>query len=346
MADHDQPKPRILRRQFLAGAGAGLLSAGFLGCSESPSASTSPSEAPKGSLVLLGGGDQHWSLDILQSRAGNMTPEELDPTGMFRAILRQSGKAHPHVEILSNASRGYAHETGQELSLLFSALGASQAHYTAERDPQKLAYDSRLVERLQHADVVFVSGGDQEELTRLFRGTKAYRTLHERYANDAGFVLAGSSAGSAVMATHMIANNGPPRGRPKMDDGFSMLPIIVETHVDSHNRQNRERRLLQAVSSRQDLLGLGLDNATGLIIKDGQADVMGAGRVIAVLANGHALTLPEAHHVDVATLKDCADLEGLNPYVFRRGDHFSLGEFHQLAPPLAASRTNYAPSPR
>jgi cyanophycinase len=98
----------------------------------------------------------------------------------------------------------------------------------------------------------------------------------------AEIALAGTSAGAAVMGHHMIAGGSsgesPNRALVDMAMGLGIIPeIIVDQHF--HNR-NRMARLLSAISTHPERLGIGIDEDTCAIFEqDGTLSVVGQGTV-------------------------------------------------------------------
>jgi cyanophycinase len=97
--------------------------------------------------------------------------------------------------------------------------------------------------------------------------------------------LAGTSAGAAVMGHHMIAGGGsgesPNRSLVDMATGLGFIPeIIVDQHF--HNR-NRMVRLVSAIASHPDRIGIGIDEDTcAMFEKDGWMQILGKGSVTIV----------------------------------------------------------------
>ncbi|NBO17664.1 MAG: hypothetical protein EBV03_00260 [Proteobacteria bacterium] len=330
----------ISRRSFLAMAAASL--AATPGCNPRRNAAAAHGPAvapvnPKGCLVLIGGGCQQWSLDELKAGSQTMTGDQIDPSGLYREMMQLTGKQHPRVEIITNASKNYADETAEQYQLIFDRLGG-QTHTIASREPETLASDTALYNRLASADLVFITGGDQEELPRLFQQGPLYKLLRQRYVNDPGFVLAGTSAGSMAMSEHMIGGDTQDkRSCPSIVPGFGLMPAIIDTHMDSRARAHRDRRLLHAVSSCSEHIGIGLDNATGIIVKNGTVRTAGKGSVLLAVPPGCQLEAPGENRCDVKDLRDCADFndKNLQTYRFRHGQEFALGEMNKLARPPA-----------
>src|SRR5262249_52994321 len=94
-----------------------------------------------------------------------------------------------------------------------------------------------------------------------------------------------TSAGAAAMSHHMIAQ-GPAVRRPRKDVigtgiGLGLLPAAI---VDQHfSERGRLARLLSALAQRPDLLGVGVDEATALVVESQAAlEVIGSGAVTPV----------------------------------------------------------------
>jgi len=62
-----------------------------------------------------------------------------------------------------------------------------------------------LNDSLQNAKLIFISGGDQSRFMNVVKNTPIYTAIHRAYEN--GSIIAGTSAGAAVMCEHMITGN-------------------------------------------------------------------------------------------------------------------------------------------
>jgi cyanophycinase len=123
----------------------------------------------------------------------------------------------------------------------------------------RTANDPSFVQPLTEATGVWLGGGLQSALTDAYLGTAVERQL--KALLDRGGVIGGSSAGAAVMTRVMIARG---RTKPEVTRGFDLLPGAV---VDQHFlRRNRLSRLLSVLSDHPDLIGLGIDERTALVV--------------------------------------------------------------------------------
>ncbi|HUP79253.1 MAG TPA: cyanophycinase [Pirellula sp.] len=134
------------------------------------------------------------------------------------------------------------------------------------------AFDKSLVAMMQTATAVWLSGGDQQRLSDRFVGTPIVRELHELLAR--GGIVGGTSAGAAIASSTMIASG---MIEPQFADGFQFLP---KTIIDQHfTQKNRHGRLIKAIETYPDRTGIGIDESTGIFVKQHESKVFGDGIV-------------------------------------------------------------------
>jgi cyanophycinase len=137
--------------------------------------------------------------------------------------------------------------------------------------------------QLRRATGFLVGGGDTVRIMETLRDPEVFALLRER--RQAGLVLAGSSAGMAILAEQVIegeadlgALDGPKGGlRP----GLGLLRgAVLEPHFVKDRRANR---LVGLVLAHPDERGIGVDEGTALLVEDGvRAEVVGASVVTLV----------------------------------------------------------------
>ena len=232
----------------------------------------SPREAPHGSLVIVGGGPR---------------PPEIRQR--FVDLAGGTGKAN--VVVFAMASEECKAGGDDEVAAL-RALGAdaeSRCLTRAEADA-----DSNVA-RVAKATGIWFGGGDQSRLTGVLRGTRVEAAMHERFA--AGAVVGGTSAGAAVMSSVMITGDERHRGgdRVPSDSSDAFLTIardnvitapgfgfITNAVVDQHFfRRKRHNRLISVVLEHPELIGVGIDESTALVVDSvGRWEVIGASAAI------------------------------------------------------------------
>ena len=165
-------------------------------------------------------------------------------------------------------------------SNVFKNLGATNVEPIALLSRED-AYNPDVVSNLLTADGIFMTGGDQSRLMAELWETPAFRAIHQVFHLN-GICIAGTSAGAAVMSRQMIAQGQAPIITQKDVVSFDIgLGLVSMAIIDQHFSQRRRlTRLLSALAQRPDLLGVGIDENTGLVITVNESiEVIGAGAV-------------------------------------------------------------------
>ena len=172
----------------------------------------------------------------------------------------------------------------------FTTLGCKNVtvlNIKSKEDSEK----EESIQLIKDADCIMFSGGDQSKIKNKIGGTTIHNILLDRFKNEEGFVIAGTSAGAMAMTDEMIAGGSPKdafvKGAVTMYKGLGLIPeLIIDTHFIQRGRFGR---VSQAVSKFPNLVGFGLAEDTGMIIKNGNdCTVIGSGMVI--VFDGSALT--------------------------------------------------------
>ncbi|MCH2043187.1 MAG: cyanophycinase [Saprospiraceae bacterium] len=240
--------------------------------------------------------------------------------GILAHVVREGGGADASIVVFPTAS-SIPYEVGENYTDAFGRLGCSNievVHVQSRED----AYEDAILESVKNADIVMFSGGDQSRITEYIRGTALHKLLFDRLANDAKFVLAGTSAGAMMMSQEMIAGGSATeamiKGNVKMREGMGFVPEFI---IDSHFvRRGRFGRMAEALAIFPHLMGIGLAEDTGLIIRGGQEfQVIGAGMVLLFDASG--LT-----HNNQKILKEgsAMSLSNLKTHILVNGDCFNF----------------------
>jgi cyanophycinase len=192
-------------------------------------------------------------------------------------FLELSGGEHARIMIIPTASQ--LPETGPMYADLFLDLGAERALFT-EINQRSDCDDELLLEEMENATGIFVTGGNQLRIAGILGGTPVAQRLRRCSAD--GVPIAGTSAGAAMMSQHMIA--GGASGLSPREDGVSLAPGIGLTNcaiIDQHfSQRDRLGRLLTALSYNPFLIGVGIDEDTAFLIdSENCGEVVGNGSV-------------------------------------------------------------------
>jgi cyanophycinase len=223
-------------------------------------------------LILIGGGPR--------------------PSRALSRLVEWGGGARARVLVVTWAAR----EPGQALDSFRRDLAPHAPGQVKGAPTAPLTAEDKAVlrDQLAWATVVYFTGGDQERILDVLRDRSLLEQMRARYQE--GVVFAGTSAGTAVMSAIAIIGDGD---RTVMDGdevdvrpGIGLLPgVILDQHFIRRQRQNR---LFGLVLKHPELLGLGVDEGTALLVRDNRtAEVVGASKVMVVEASrdGEAMSL-------------------------------------------------------
>ncbi|MFC4740537.1 cyanophycinase [Flavobacterium ponti] len=237
----------------------------------------------RGKLIIIGGAVDKGSFTEINFDKDVAKNLNFFEKGILKRIIDESKhKEKSRIEIIPTAS-SIPKEVGAEYVKALQYLGAENTDVLyIERREQ--ANDDEFLARLNAADVVMFTGGDQLRLTSILGGTKFHDMLMDKYKNE-DFVYAGTSAGAAAASNNMIYQGSSSeallKGEVKITSGLSFIDnVIIDTHFV---KRGRIGRLFQAVVSNPKLLGIGLGEDTGLLItNNNDMEAIGSGLVILV----------------------------------------------------------------
>jgi cyanophycinase len=207
--------------------------------------------------------------------------DKLGATRILRRFVAESGGADARIVVCATAS-ALGPEIVELYERLFARLGVAEVISARPRDRRE-ADKQEYSDAVGWASGVFFTGGNQMKLSAAIRGTRFGDAVVEAYGR--GVLVGGTSAGASVVSEHMVGY-GSPGAQPKFRmvgaaQGLGLLPGVI---VDQHFSQ-RERfgRLMNLVASSPDLLGIGLDEDTSILVTDEtELEVVGKGSVFCV----------------------------------------------------------------
>jgi cyanophycinase len=247
-------------RKFRARA-ANILAVALLGavapslCAQTAAPAMGPAH---GSLVIAGGGS-------------------LADTGILEKFLELAGGPAAPIIVVPTADGQQSYAADWEGLALLRAAGATNITILHTYD-RSVADSESFVEPLRAARGVWFSGGRQYRLADAYLGTRTETEMDALLAR--GGVIGGSSAGASIQASFLV--RGAKEGNhivmsAEYETGFGFLQNAA---VDQHLIvRNRERDLLQVLAVHPDLLGIGIDEGTAIVVRGNTFEVIGRSRV-------------------------------------------------------------------
>lgn len=250
----------------------------------------------------------------------------LDPKGeAMGTFVRLAGGIAAKIGVLTTASADPG--SGAYYRNCFTAWGVVEPveildiHSPAEADiPQHF-------ETLGRMTALFITGGDQIRLPKTLEDSRFLKTLRSRIQQ--GLVVGGTSAGAAGMSRVMIASGFrgqfPRGGAAKLAEGLGFEPRII---FDQHfSQRSRLGRLAVAVSLHPDLLGVGVDEDTCVVVDGDRLQVSGRSGV--TIVDGR--TLQVNHPLPGKRMPAC--LTGVQLHFLTSGCIYSIPDRQVVQPP-------------
>lgn len=237
---------------------------------------------------------------------------------ILRRFIELCGGPMARIRVLSAAS-GDPRAAWLAYQAVFAELGVTDLTHLEILDVAH-ANSAEVVEQILDTDGLFISGGDQRRLMALLWETAAFGALHTAF-HLRGCCIAGTSAGAAVLSRHMLAQGDAPRLPEKEAAELDLgLGFVSRAIIDQHfSERGRLGRLLSVLAQRPDMLGVGIDEDTALVIERGMGvEVVGQGAV--TLLDGRQLR----SNFDDVESRERLEMLGVRLHLLPAGRRYSL----------------------
>ena len=153
-------------------------------------------------------------------------------------------------------------------------------------------YDSTIADTdafaapIQEARGVWFTGGRQWRLADAYINTKVHDALWDLLSRDG--VIGGSSAGATILGSY-LARGDTSGNTIMMGDHEEGVGFIKNVAIDQHLlRRNRHFDLIEIIEEKPELLGIGLDENTAIVVRGNRFEVIGQSYV-AIFDHGRML---------------------------------------------------------
>jgi cyanophycinase len=207
----------------------------------------------KGSLLIVGG--------------GKVGPE------IWGKFIELAGGASANIVVIptagddSSINKGVSRE--KELLHQFGVRSVTVLH---TRDAKE-ANTGKFVAPLKKATGIWFVGGRQWKLADAYLNTLAHREFNALL--NRGGVVAGTSAGATIQGSFLL--RGDTKGNEILvGDHLEGLDFIHNVAIDQHIlKRNRQFDLIEVIKARPELLGIGIDESTAILVQKNAFEVLG-----------------------------------------------------------------------
>jgi cyanophycinase len=259
--------------------------------------------------------------------------DKVNGCGILTAFFESAGGKLATIGIIPCASQEQS-VLGDRYSQIFQGMGVQQVQVLDVRLPKECD-EERWLNVMSSCTGIFVTGGDQQRLCDLIGGGKFIESIKERIQLGK-LVLAGTSAGAAMMGERMIAGGSsgefPNRSLVDLADGLGFIPELL---VDQHfSNRNRMARLMSAIAAYPDKLGIGIDEDTcAAFSDDGTFEVLGKGTITVIDPGG----LTHTNYLEASETSPIS-LHKLTVHVLSQGDRYNYQHRAVLPPSVMSGR--------
>ncbi|UII27614.1 cyanophycinase [Fulvivirga maritima] len=264
----------------------------------------------KGILIPVGGSEakgksEKTGLDFIEE-------------GILANVVKECGGPDCKIIVIPTAS-SIPRKVGANYLNAFKELGCTNVSVSNIVDRDQ-CNDQETLKQFQDSHCVMFSGGDQSRIADIIGGTELHALLMKKLREEK-FVIAGTSAGAMAMSHQMIAGGSIKeaiiKGAVLMSKGLGFMPeLVIDTHFI---RRGRFGRLAEAIAIHPKLIGIGLAEDTGLVIKNDHFKVIGSGMVVVLDAS--ELTHNAHGHLENGTP---ISLSNLKTHILANGDQFRV----------------------
>ncbi len=197
--------------------------------------------------------------------------------GIVRRFIDLAGGADAPIVVIPTAGGAAEYDQFYPGLRQFRAAGATNLTVIHTNDRAE-ADSEAFVRPIREAGGVWFPGGRQWRIADSYLDTRTEEELHR--VLERGGVIGGSSAGASIQGSYLI--RGDTRTNTIMmgdhEEGFGFLRNVG---IDQHLlRRNRQFDMLEVMEAMPDLLGIGIDENTAIVVQGDEFEVIGESYVV------------------------------------------------------------------
>lgn len=189
-----------------------------------------------------------------------------------RFVELAGGPAKADIVIVPTAGEDSAANGAPREKEKLLSLGVTHVTILHTRDT-KVANQESFVAPIRNATGIWFVGGRHWRLTDSYLNTLAHKEF--KAVLNRGGVIGGTSAGATIQGSFMV--RGDTKGNSIMvGDHTQGLDFIHNVTIDQHvMRRNRQFDLIDVIKARPELLGIGIDEGTAIVVQQNTFEVIG-----------------------------------------------------------------------
>jgi cyanophycinase len=208
----------------------------------------------KGHLVIVGGNLQNQSI--------------------YERIISLAGGPNASIVVIPTAGGDPSYNQNFTTAVAFRKYGATNVTVLHTYDPA-VANTDAFIAPLLSAKGIFFGGGRQYRLVDTYAGTKTEAAFQG--VLDRGGVISGSSAGASIIGSFLVRGEGSDDSTIVIGNHTVGFGYLKSSAIDQHNLvRNRHFDMTEIIDAHPELLGLGIDEDTALVVHQNEMEVIGS----------------------------------------------------------------------
>ncbi|NPD47079.1 cyanophycinase [Lentimicrobium sp. L6] len=196
---------------------------------------------------------------------------------IINRFIELAGGIDAHIVFIPTASGMKSYDENYGFAGTLRNRGANNITVLHTND-KAIANSDSFVEPLRKAKAVWFGGGRQWRLVDSYKNTLTEKLIVE--VLERGGVVGGSSAGATIQGSYLV--RGDTKNNQIMmgdhQEGFGLLKdVAIDQHVLARNRQFD---MFEILKKHPELLGIGIDENTAIIVQGNTFEVIGENYVL------------------------------------------------------------------
>ena len=225
-------------------------------------------------------------------------------TAIMERFIELAGGPKAPIVVIPTAGGDDDYDDFERGARRWRKLGVENVTVIHTNDRNEADSDA-FVAPIRKARGVWFPGGRQWRLADSYLDTRTELELHELLAR--GGVIGGSSAGATIQGSYLARGDTEVNTIMMGDheEGFAFLKnVAIDQHLLARNRQFD---LIPVIEAHPELLGIGIDEDTAIVVEGDRAEVIGQGYVAiydnrtTVAEGGQFYLLRPGDEIDLAT---------------------------------------------
>ena len=207
------------------------------------------------------------------------------PKGLMSEMIEKAGGTDKSSLVYVPCSESNAVNQRQGTVEMWKRLAVKRTAVFHTKDRNKANEDEDFLKPLEDATMLWFGGGRQWNFADSYYGTKAHQRMKE--VLHRGGVVGGSSAGASIQG-RFLARATPIGNSNILAPGYERggLGFLSGVAIDQHfTQRGRQKDMTKLIQKYPQLLGIGIDESTAIVVEKSTAKVIGRGNVYFYDAN-------------------------------------------------------------